>query len=380
MTMRAELARFPLGKERDALEARIHAFFDACAVSLGVRRDADRDALMQDVARFQFEHVRPFQKLALARQASFERGPVGWPALPTDVYRFAQVSVFEEQAWTRVFRTSGTTSGARGAHPFVSLALYDHAAFLAADHALLVHAKQPMDFVLLAFSPETHGDSSLSHMLQSFAERARTQHEARVTWALGEHEVDADALDRALSEAQQAGRAVALLGTSFAFVFAEDALKARGLRYTLPTGSRLMFTGGFKGKSREVSPDVLRAQLAARYGVIGTHIVSEYGMTELSSQLYGRSLITGIVESPERLWAPPWMRITAVDPVTLMPLPEGEVGILRVDDLANLDSCVSIQTADFARVFADGSVVLLGRDPTSTPRGCSLAIEEALTR
>jgi len=103
-------------------------------------------------------------------------------------------------------------------------------------------------------------------------------------------------------------------------------------------------------------------------------------MTELSSQLYGRSLITGIDESPERLWAPPWMRITAVDPVTLAPLPEGEVGILRIDDLANLDSCISIQTADFGRVFADATVELLGRDKASTPRGCSLAIEEALTR
>jgi hypothetical protein len=61
------------------------------------------------------------------------------------------------------------------------------------------------------------------------------------------------------------------------------------------------------------------------------------------------------------------------------------VGILRIDDLANLDSCVSIQTADFGRVFADAgeghrSVILLGRDPTSTPRGCSLAIEEALAQ
>ena len=140
-------------EERDALEARIHAFFEVCASSLDVRRDAERDALMQDVARFQFVHVQPFQKLARARQASFDRGPVGWPALPTDVYRFAQVSVFEEHAWTRVFRTSGTTSGARGAHPFLSLALYDHAAFLAADHALLVAAPQPMDFVLLRFRP-----------------------------------------------------------------------------------------------------------------------------------------------------------------------------------------------------------------------------------
>jgi hypothetical protein len=372
-------------EERDALEARIHAFLDVCASSPGTLRDAERDALMSEVARLQSDHVRPFQKLARARHARFDRGPSGWPALPTDVYRFAQVSLFAEAEWTRVFRTSGTTSGARGTHPFLSLALYDHAARIAADHALFAHAEQPMDFVLLAYSPENHGDSSLSHMLDSFATRAARDHGARVTWALDEHAVNVDALDRALSQATREGRPVALLGTSFAFVFAEDALASRGLRYALPEGSRLMFTGGFKGKSREVAPDELRAQLKARYGVRGTHLVSEYGMTELSSQLYGRSLLTLQEESPERLWAPPWMRITAVDPITLEAVPEGEVGILRIDDLANLDSCVSIQTADFGRVFADAgeghrSVILLGRDPTSTPRGCSLAIEEALAQ
>lgn len=365
-------------EKRDALEARLHAFFDVCAQALGTRRDAERDALLSEVARFQFDHVKPFSRLAKARSASFDRGPSGWPALPTDVFRFAQVSAFAEHEWTRVFRTSGTTSGARGAHPFVSLALYDHAARIAADHALFAHAASPMDFVLLAFSPQNHGDSSLGHMLESFATRAAHEDGARVTWALDADEVNVEALDHALASAVREGRPVALLGTSFAFVFAEDALDARGLRYALPEGSRLMFTGGFKGKSREIAPDELRAQLKARYGVRGTHIVSEYGMTELSSQLYGRSLLMLQEETPERLWAPPWMRITAVDPVTLQPVAEGDVGILRIDDLANLDSCVSIQTADFGRVFADASVILLGRDPSSTPRGCSLAVEEAL--
>ena len=364
--------------QRDALKARIHAFFDACGASLEVRRDEERDALLSEVARFQFAHVRPFRKLALARHAVFDEGPKGWPALPTDVFRYAHVSAFEESEWTRVFRTSGTTSGSRGMHPFVSLDLYDHGARLAAEHALLAPKGTPLDFVILAFSPESHRDSSLSHMLESFATRAVRDHGARVTWALDEQEVNVAALDQALSRAAREGRPVALLGTSFAFVFAEDALEARGLRFALPAGSRLMFTGGFKGLSREVEPEALRALLSARYGVLPTHIVSEYGMTELSSQLYGRSLLTLRQETPERLWAPPWMRITAVDPSTLVELPEGDVGILRIDDLANLDSCISIQTSDFGRVFADSSVNLLGRDPTSIPRGCSLAIEEAL--
>ena len=71
------------------------------------------------------------------------------------------------------------------------------------------------------------------------------------------------------------------------------------------------------------------------------------------------------------------MRATPVDPETLAPVPEGQEGILRIDDCANLHSVCSIQTADRAR--REGSdLVLLGRAAGATPRGCSLAAEEAL--
>jgi hypothetical protein len=63
---------------------------------------------------------------------------------------------------------------------------------------------------------------------------------------------------------------------------------------------------------------------------------------------------------------------------------QGERGILRFDDAANLDSCVSIQTADVGLLVRTTEGVpalrLFGRDPTAVPRGCSLAIEEALSR
>jgi hypothetical protein len=69
-----------------------------------------------------------------------------------------------------------------------------------------------------------------------------------------------------------------------------------------------------------------------------------------------------------------------VDPESLRPVPLGGVGVLRIDDLANVSSCVSIQTADLGRLDGEGRVVLLGRAPGAVPRGCSLAIEEALAR
>jgi hypothetical protein len=144
-----------------------------------------------------------------------------------------------------------------------------------------------------------------------------------------------------------------------------------------------MQTGGFKGKSREVEPAALRARVARAFGVHEDHVVGEYGMTELSSQLYEGTLAAAVGAGPARAHGvyvpPPWVRVTAVDPVSLDPVAPGEVGIARIVDLANVDSAVAIQTADRVRAV-DGGVELLGRLPGATPRGCSLAIDEMLGR
>src|SRR5690606_74005 len=98
--------------------------------------------------------------------------------------------------------------------------------------------------------------------------------------------------------------------------------------------------------------------------------------TELSSQMYEDTILGG--DAPRRYWVPGWVRARAVDPDTLAPLPDGALGVLRIDDLANLDSVAAIQTADLGVVEGD-RLTLIGRAPGATPRGCSLAIEEALS-
>ena len=103
---------------------------------LGAKDDAARDALLAQLARWQAAHCVPFGRLARARGASFEGGPDDWPALPTEVFRYARVATFEPELDVRTFLTSGTTSGARGAHPFADLGLYDFAARAAATTAL----------------------------------------------------------------------------------------------------------------------------------------------------------------------------------------------------------------------------------------------------
>jgi hypothetical protein len=193
-----------------------------------------------------------------------------------------------------------------------------------------------------------------------------------------DHSLDLGALTAALDEATGDATPIALLGTSFAFLHADDALGAR--RWALPAGSRIMQTGGFKGRTREVEPATMRALLTSRYGVPDAFVVAEYGMTELSSQLYETTLhdaVTGVASHSRHLWVPGWMRATPVDPETLRPVAEGEVGILRLDDCANVDTAVFVQTSDLARRHVAG-IELLGRAPGATPRGCSLAVDAIL--
>src|SRR5262249_34266372 len=99
-------------------------------------------------------------------------------------------------------------------------------------------------------------------------------------------------------------------------------------------------------------------------------IRGEYGMTELSSQFYEDQGGGTYVD-------PPWARVVPVDPETLEPVAEGDIGIARVEDLLNVDSAFAILTADRAR-RVPGGFQLLGRSPGAPPRGCSIALDEML--
>jgi hypothetical protein len=187
--------------------------------------------------------------------------------------------------------------------------------------------------------------------------------------------LDVVGLDEKIVRAMAGGYdAVLILATSFALVHLLDALD--GAPFRLPRASRVMHTGGFKGKSRDVDGDKLRADVARAFMIDARAIAGEYGMTELSSQFYEAT-----IESPSaRLGVfvePPWARVVPVDPVTLAPVADGETGIARIEDLMNVDSAFAVLAADRVRRVA-GGFELLGRAPGAPPRGCSIAIDEIL--
>jgi hypothetical protein len=351
------------------------------------------DRLARGVFAHQLACNRPY-RLFCERRGAGPETVAHWteiPAVPTDAFKAAALvcgdpAEIESAAGamgdgghrsSAVFRTSGTTLGAgqRGTHYIPDLSLYD-AALRAGFAAHLLPEGGRMRMVSLVPPPAEAPDSSLSHMAGTVMADFGT---AESGWYVSPGGgIDHGALADALHGAESAGEPVCILGTAFALVHWLDALRDAGTRHHLPAGSRLMDTGGFKGRSREVTREELYGAVEDRLGIPSAWCVNEYGMTEMSSQFYDG--VAGAAPAPaDRLHAgPPWVRTQATDPETLRPLPHGEVGVLRHFDLANLNSVMAIQTADLGVTSPDGFRVL-GRARGAEARGCSLAMDDLLT-
>lgn len=327
------------------------------------------------LARVIFEHQYscnvPYHAFC-ERRGIHPRSLTGWeaiPAVPTDAFKATPLVCGNPAEARIVFRTSGTTRGRRGEHYLRDVELYD-AALRTSWVAHLLPGRSSIRMLSLIPAPEVFPDSSLSYMIHAVMQEFGAPGSGYYADANGG--IDVPRLNSALRDAESSGEPMCLLGTSFAFVHWLDALAEE--RFRLPAGSRIMDTGGFKGRSREVTPDDLRGMFADRLGVPPEWCVNEYGMTEMGSQFY--DTIVGR-PGPRVYHPPPWVRTRAADPETLRLLPDGEVGVLRHWDLANLDSVMVLQTADLGVCEPEGFRVI-GRARGVEARGCSLAMDELL--
>jgi hypothetical protein len=348
--------------------------------------DASFDELARRVFAFQFETNAAYGAFCSGRGVTPGAWP-GWagvPAVPTSAFKHLRLISGDPAGVEAEFLTSGTSRGAgsRGRHPVRSLALYREACLPNLGAHLLPGAEPPIRILCLLPSVLDAPTSSLSRMMD-FAMEAWGDPGSR--WlADPETGVDVAATRRALEEAAAAGRPVWVAGTAFAFVHWIDAVgRGEADPVQLPAGSRLMETGGFKGRSREVPRGELYDALYRTLGIPLSHMVNEYGMTELLSQFYESVLAVGaggdaapeLAERHHR--GPPWVRTRILDPETLAPVPAGTPGLLCHHDLANAGSVAAVLTEDLGVAVGDGFRVL-GRAPGAEPRGCSLALEELL--
>jgi hypothetical protein len=336
------------------------------------------DRLACDLGRYQAEHVPGYGRLLRARgidPQAFERAS-DLPPVPTDAFKLTRVAAFDEAETKVVFRTSGTTIGARGSHAMREVSTYDVGAVAFGRRWLARDLERRVPVVVLGPSPDEAPDSSLVHMCAAFALAFGTEAAVDATFVIKGDVIDAALFDARVAYALAEEEPMIVLATSFALVHFLEGMDE--IQFPLPPGSRVMQTGGFKGKSREVDRAELRTEVARVFDIDPRAVVSEYGMTELSSQFYERTLFDA--DAPEGVYAePPWARVVPVDPETLAPVAPGEVGIAKIIDLLNVDSAAAVLAQDRVR-RVDGGFELLGRAPGAPPRGCSIAIDEILGR
>jgi hypothetical protein len=379
--------------ELSIFAARVADFIAICAGELSsehhgnpdfqAHADAEFNGMALMLFTLQFQHNPAYRKFCEARKISPE-AVTHWnqiPAVPTSAFKELEISCLPPEKRTRVFHSSGTTAqqSSRHFHSPESLAVY--------EASLLTwfrfHVQPGRHLAILTPPPSQAPNSSLVHMFETIRRNFGAPEEIFLgaVAADGSWELNFEPTVRILERASGKNESLVMLGTAFSFVHLLDYLAGKNLRFKLPPGFRVMETGGYKNRSRSLPKDELHALIAERLGVSPADILCEYGMSELSSQAYDignvHSSSADLPKALERrrvirpFHFPPWARAQIISPETGREVREGETGLVRLFDLANVFSAMAIQTEDLAIRRRDG-FELLGRAELAEPRGCSL--------
>ena len=333
--------------------------------------DSAFNAVALELFAYQFACSPPYRRLceAAGRDPSKVSSWKEIPAVPVTAFKWMTVSCRPAEEAAQIFRSSGTRRGGqhRSSHFLFDLELAESAILASFQRHVLPEAERMQMFILTP-SPDELPDSSLAFMMEAVRRKFGGPGS---DYFLRAGRLESNRLIAAL---KQSIRPVLLLGTSFSFVHFLDDLENRGIRLRLPAGSRLMDTGGFKGRSREVPREEIYRLCERGIGIPEPFCVNEYGMSELSSQFYDK--VAG-KESARGFIPPPQVRTELFDAGTLLPAGEGEIGLLCHYDLANMDSAMAVLTEDLGRRSGKG-FELIGRAPEAETRGCSLLIDALL--
>ena len=382
--------------EAEELEAAVFAWMErapAGFVAAGTTRaacyglDVKSEAALQ--ARFeilalrifahQFEHVPAYAAYArtAGRTPAEVRQARDIPALPVAAFKYERIATFDAARDQVRFHTSGTTDGHPGVLALASTRLYDRALRRGFRHHVLPdHDSMRMVSMIPDRVEAPH--SSLAYMLAAVRAEFGTS-ESAVVHRDGAFEWRGFAA--ALASACDAGEPVCIMGAGFQWVHVLDACEAESLRFQLPPGSRAFETGGTKGRARTLDRARLLNGIERCFAIPATHVVGEYGMTEMGSQFYTLDLRRAVLGLPpvDACWSyPAWVRPRLMEAETgrCVEMQDArEVGLLAHHDLANVDSAAHLLTADLG-VAAGCSFALHGRAARADPRGCGLVHEQ----
>jgi hypothetical protein len=338
--------------------------------------EAAFDQLAVDLFAYQYAANEPYRRYC-DRIGGTALSVHRWqdvPAVPTAAFAQIRLACFPPERARVTFLSSGTTHATRSRLELENAKLY--------DASLLTHFRQrvlpdaaTMQLVALAPPFSIAPNSSLSYMLSKISDVFGTPRDGFFHDGAS---LDFAGAARAL---RQAEGPLLVIGTAFGFVHFFDRCRDTGERFSPPPGSRVVETGGFKGRSREVDRDELYGWFSTLLGVPRELCVSEYGMCELGSQWYDANLadiVAGRTPRTNLKVGPHWAKTLVVDRVTASPMPDGDIGLLQIFDLSNRGSVAAVLTGDLAR-HSEGGFELFGRASGEPPKGCSIAVDAALS-
>ncbi len=336
------------------------------------------EGLSLNVFRHQFETVAAYRRYCegVGADPITVRSVDSVPAVSNVAFKYADLAIDDAalSAGAAVFLTSGTTQGRerRGRHIVARPEIYRASATTHLRTMLFPDARR---VAMLAIHPNADlmPESSLAAMvswcIEEFATRTHLV-------AASRDSVDVKAAVTFLAGCETRREPVCILGTTAAFAALFSELSDVGAKLRLASGSRMMDTGGAKGQAVPMQTSEVVARAGELLTIAPEMVINEYGMTELCSQLYDATAFNcpGASNTEERYKIPPpWLRVTARDPITLRPLADGEIGLLTFFDLANVGSVSAVMTEDLGWV-EPGKVRVLGRAAGGEPRGCALGI------
>ncbi len=272
------------------------------------------------------------------------------PCLPVSFFKTQKI-VTSHDPVKMVFKSSSTDYGVPSSHYLTDINLYK-TSFLKCFNLFY---GEPGDYCIIALLPSylERGDSSLVYMAGKLITDSRHPQS-------GFYLDDLNKLGSTLKKLESENQRILLLGVSFALI---DLAEKQNLKLK---NTIIMETGGMKGRRKEIIREELHSILKSGLGLEKIH--SEYGMTELLSQAYSKS--------EGKFSSPPWMKIMIrdlYDPFTC--IETGRSGGVNIIDLANIDSCAFLETADIGKNLPCGKFEILGRFDNSEIRGCNLLID-----
>jgi hypothetical protein len=322
-------------------------------------QSSEFDALALDVFHFQYANNPLYQQYVQLSGVSPEMVN-HWteiPFLPIELFKNHQV-LTGTQPVLFSFESSGTTGQIPSKHPVCDPGFYQQISRIAFEREY-----GPLsDYHIFALLPSylERSTSSLVFMMDHFIKESQSELSG---FYLNQYDSLVDALRQALATDKK----VWLMGVTFGLLDLVDS--GIDLSFLKEHKDQLivMETGGMKGRREEWIRDKVHAYLQEKMGL--DSIASEYGMTELFSQGYAKSL---------GVFTPAYtMRVClreVSDPFALVTQAH-KTGGIKIADLGNIDSCAFIETRDLGSLEDDGvRFKVLGRFDNSEMRGCSLMV------